>query len=82
MPRKTSTTELVRTVGLVSSFVAAAAVGLTLVADNGPSVFGGWVPRSERLFLLVLAIGVFLLHLVLRLMSRCQRGRTGQNSQE
>jgi hypothetical protein len=81
MPRKTGTTELVRTVGLVSGFVAAAAIGLTLVTDNGRSVFGGWVTRSERLFLLVLAIGVFLLHLVLRLVSRRQRARTGQNGQ-
>lgn len=33
MPRKTETTEVVRTVGLVSSFVAVAAIGLTLVTD-------------------------------------------------
>jgi len=81
MPRRTHTSELVQTVGLVSSFVAVAAIGLTLVTNNGRSVFGGWVTRSERLSLLVVAVGVCLLHLVLRLVSRRRRARTGQKGQ-
>ncbi len=81
MPRKADAAELVRTVGLVSSFVAVAAIGLTLVTDNGRSVFGGWMTRSERLFLLVLAVGVCLVHIVLRLVSRRPRARTGQKGQ-
>jgi hypothetical protein len=78
MPRKTHTTERVRTVGLISSFVAVAAIGLTLVADNGRLVLGGWMTRSERLFLLVVAVGVCLVHIVLRLVSRRSRARAGQ----
>ncbi len=81
MPRKPNSTERVRTIGLVSSFVGMAAIGLTLATNNGRSVFGGWVPRSERLFLLVLAVGVCLLHIVLRLVSRRARARTGQKDQ-
>jgi hypothetical protein len=37
----------VRTVGLVSSIVAVAALGLTLLADNGSFGFGGSVTRSQ-----------------------------------
>jgi hypothetical protein len=81
MPRKAYTAERVRTVGLISSFVAVAAIGLTLVADNGRSVLGGWKTRAERLFLLVLAVGVCLVHIVLRLVSRRPRARTEQNGQ-
>jgi len=38
----------VRTVGLVSSIVAVAALSLTLLADNGSFGFGGAVTRSQR----------------------------------
>jgi hypothetical protein len=38
MPHRPDLTEKVRTLGLVSSFVAVAASGLTLVMDNGRSV--------------------------------------------
>jgi len=81
MPRSTDLTTRVRTIGLVSSFVAVAAIGLTVVADNGRSVLGGWMTRSERLFLLVLAVGACLVHIVLRLVSRRPRARTGQKRQ-
>jgi hypothetical protein len=81
MPRSRDLTARVRTIGLVSSFVAVAAIGLTVVADNGRSVLGGWMTRSERLFMLVLAVGVCLVHIVLRLVSRSPRARTGQKRQ-
>jgi hypothetical protein len=81
MPHSTDLTERVRTIGLVSSFVAVAAIGLTLVTDNGRSVFGEWMTRSERLFLLVLAVGVCSVHIVLRLVRRRPRARTRQKGQ-
>ena len=56
----------VRTVGLVSSIVAVAALGLTLLADNGSFGFGGSVTRSQRFFLLCVAVAVFFVHVVLR----------------
>jgi hypothetical protein len=79
MPHRPDLRENVRTVGLVSSFVAVAAIGLTLVMDNGRSVFVGWAPRSERLFLLLLTAGICLLHIFLRIQRSHERiGRAMQ----
>jgi hypothetical protein len=65
----------VQTVGLVSSTLAVAAIGLTLLADNRNLGFGGSVTRSEQVALLFVAVGVCLVHLFLRLTHRlcCKR---------
>ena len=56
MPRSTDLTGKIRTVGLAASFVAVAAIGLTLVGDRGLSgaVCSGAQP--ERIFLLAIAV--------------------------
>jgi hypothetical protein len=55
MPRKTDITEWVRTVGLASSLIAVAAIGLALVADGRVSEVVGPGTRTERIFLLAVA---------------------------
>jgi hypothetical protein len=60
----------VRIIGLVSSIVAVAPIGVTLEADNWISGFGGSVTRSERIFLRVVAALICLGHFVLRLARR------------
>jgi hypothetical protein len=63
----------VRIIGLVSSIVAVAAIGVTLEADNWISGFGGSVTRAERIFLLIVAVAIGLGHFVLRLARRPPR---------
>jgi len=60
----------VRTVGLASSIVAVAALGLTLLADNGSFGFGGSVTQSRRIFLLFVAVAVFIIHVLVQLAYR------------
>src|SRR5690242_12618275 len=69
----------VRTVGLVSSIVAVAALGLTLFADNGSFGFGWSVARSQRIFLFLVAVVVFIVHILLQLACR-SRGKRGDGN--
>ncbi len=70
----------VRTFGLVSSIVAVAAIGLTLLAaDNGSFGFGRSVTRSERIFLLFVAVAVFLVQVLLQFAS-WSRGKRGDSN--
>jgi hypothetical protein len=82
MPHRRDLKEKVLAVGLVSSFVAVAAIGLTVVMDNGRSVFGEWGTRPERLFLLLLAAGICLLHIFVRLAIQRSCERTGRAAQQ
>jgi hypothetical protein len=66
----------VRTVGFVSSIVAVAAIALTCLADNGSFGFGGSVTRSQRIFLLFIAVVVFIFHVLQQLAYR-SRGKRG-----
>ena len=66
----------VRTVGLVSSIVAVAAIGLTFLADNGSFGFGGSVTHAHRIFLLLVAVAVFIFHVLQQLAYR-SRGKRG-----
>jgi hypothetical protein len=70
MPRSTDLSTRVRTIGLISSFVAVVAIGLTIVADRGLSEAVGSSTRAERIVLLA----------VWRPMSRqpCSRLREGE----
>ena len=67
----------VRTVGLVSSI---AAIGLTLLADNGSFGFGGSVTHSQRIFLLLVAVAVSIVHVVPRFAHR-SRGKRGDGAE-
>ena len=76
MPHRGNVTARVRIIGLVSSFIAFAAIGLTLLVDHGHGAFGERVSRSERVFLLVLAVAVFIAHFLLQLACRSRtKGR-------
>src|SRR5215475_14258111 len=59
VPHRGNVTARVRTIGLVSSVIVLAAIGLTLLVDNGHEAFGERVSRSELIFLLILAVAVF-----------------------
>jgi hypothetical protein len=69
----------VRTVGLVASIVAVAAIGLTLLADNGSFGFGGSVTRAQRIFLLFVAVAVFIVHVLLQFACR-SLGKSGNRN--
>ncbi len=69
----------VRTVGLISSIVAVAATGVALLADNGSFGFGRSVTRSERIFLLFVAVAVFIVHGLLRF-ARRSRGKANDRN--
>jgi hypothetical protein len=57
----------VRAIGLVSSLVAVASIGLTLLADNGSLGFGKSITRSGRVSLLFIAVAICIIHILLRL---------------
>ena len=52
--RRGNVTARARTMGLVSSFIAAAAIGLTLLVDHEHGAFSERDSRSERIFLSIL----------------------------
>ena len=52
MPHRTDLSGRIRTIGLVASFVAVAAIGLTLVLDREMSGAVGLDSRPQRVFLL------------------------------
>jgi hypothetical protein len=79
MPRKTDITERVRTVGVVSSFVAVAAIGLTLVAHTTLPGAVGPGPRTERIFLLAVAGVLCIANLALFCTHRTKARRADRN---
>lgn len=80
MPRRRDLTAKVRIVGLVSSFVAVAAIGLTVVADRGLSGAVGSGTRPERIFLLAVAGVLCVANLALVCAHRAKASRTNRNS--
>jgi hypothetical protein len=80
VPHKSELTAKFRIVGLVSSFVAVAAIGLTLVADRGLSGAVGSGTRPERILLLAVAGVLCIANLVLVCAQRSKARRTDRNS--
>ena len=76
MRHRTDQTERARTIGLVSSFIAVAAIGLTLVTDEVNVWVGRSVTRSERVFVLFVAVAVCIARVALRLTRRGPDNRT------
>ena len=73
MPHSKDLTAKIRIIGLVASFVAVAAIGLTIVADRGLS---GTSARSERTFLLAVAGVLCVANVALVSAHRAQARRT------
>jgi hypothetical protein len=80
MRHRTDLTAKIRTVGLVASFVAAAAIGLTLVADRELSGAVGPNTRLERIFMLAVAGVLWVANLALAHVHRVKTRRTDRNS--
>jgi hypothetical protein len=76
MPDRNEGRTSIQAIGLASSIVAVAAVGLTLLADTGTIAFGHSVTRSERIILLFVAVGVCVVHVFLHMVRRHRRKRS------
>jgi hypothetical protein len=76
MPHNTDLTGKIRVIGLVASFVALAAIGLTVVADRGLSGAVGSGTPPERTFLLAVAGLLCVANLALVCAHRAKARRT------
>jgi hypothetical protein len=80
MQRSKELTAKIRVIGLVASFVAVAAIGLTILADRRLSGAVGSGTRPERVFLLAVAGILCVANFVLVYAHRAKARRTNRNS--
>jgi hypothetical protein len=81
MPRSTDVTTRIRIIGLAGSFVAVAAIGLTLVTVRGLSGAVGSGTHSERIFPLAVAGVLCVVDLALVCAHRAKARSTDRNSE-
>lgn len=76
MPDKNNLTGRIRVVGLVSSVVAVAAIGLTVVVGNRNLGRNETITQPQQIFLLLAAAVLFVVQAALFLMFRHRHKRT------
>ena len=76
MPDKNNLTARIRVVGLVSSVVAVAALGLTVLAGNRNLGRNETITQPQQIFLLLAAVVLFVVQAALYLIFRHRHKRT------